>query len=67
MKKITDNQLIELGFEFHYDTWILDYDYEFNQKTNELFSINDGYGDVEFIVKIDDFNHLKTIVETFII
>lgn len=67
MRKITNTQLIELGFELHHNTWILDYDYEFNQKTNELFSINDGYGDVEFIVKVDNFNHLKNLVDTFIL
>lgn len=38
------------------------FDYEFNVKTQELWDINDGFGDPEFVCRITDFEKFKEII-----
>lgn len=64
--KITNKQAEDLGFNIiSIKEAILDSDYLFDFKTNELWFINDGFGDPELIVKIKNFEHLKQVIETF--
>lgn len=48
------------GINYVYGNW----DYEFRVKTQELYDINDGYGDPEFICKVTSIEELKRILET---
>lgn len=40
-----------------------DWEYEFNIKTQELWSINDGYGDSVFLCKVTNFEKLKELLD----
>lgn len=40
-----------------------DWEYEYNIKTQELWAINDGYGEPEFLCKVIDFEKLKELLE----
>lgn len=40
-----------------------DWEYEFNIKTQELWNINDGYGEPTFLCKVTDFEKLKELIE----
>ncbi len=39
------------------------WDYEFNIKNQELWYVNDGFGDPEFICKITHFDELKEMLK----
>ncbi len=39
------------------------WEYEFNIKTQELWSINDGLGEPEFLCRVTDFEKLKELLE----
>lgn len=38
------------------------WDFEFNIKTQELYTINDGFGEPEHVCKCVDFKHLKEVL-----
>lgn len=38
------------------------WDYLFNIKTQELFCINDGFGEPEFLCRVNDFEKLKELL-----
>jgi hypothetical protein len=63
---ITKEQLESLGFVTEDGgltyTDAPDWDFEFNIKTQELWNINDGFGEPEFLCKITDFNKLENII-----
>lgn len=44
---------------YYYGNW----DYEYYVLTQELYSINDGFGEPEFLGKITDFTELKKVLE----
>jgi hypothetical protein len=48
------------GINYIYGNW----DYEFRVKTQELYDINDGFGEPQFVCKVTDFDELKRILET---
>ena len=47
------------GKNYIYGNW----DYEFRISTQELYDINDGFGDPEFVCKVTDFGELKKLLE----
>ncbi len=63
---ISPDTLLEYGFCFirgnktvcYYGDW----DYSYNTITHELHDINDGYGEPDFIAKIDNLDHLITVM-----
>lgn len=67
MVKLDENQLNQLGFSKFNDPieYISkDMEYQFNILTNELFCINDGIGEPEFIVKINNYKHFVDILQS---
>jgi hypothetical protein len=66
MSKIDKQHLEKIGFKQLCDNsheFIYNYDYLFNTITNELYFINDGYGEPELIVnKIKDIKHLQQVI-----
>lgn len=64
-KKITIEQLKELNFVIG-KHFILtdDNNYEFDIHSNELLYINDGLGEPESVVIVDNFEHLKQVMES---
>jgi len=65
MSKINKTQLIELGFiEIDKTEYLLDSDYLLNIITNELFFVNDGYGEPELVAKIENYEHLIQVLES---
>jgi hypothetical protein len=67
---ITREQMMSIGYTVNkqepdlyvvYGSW----EYGFNIKTQELWHLNDGYGDPEFLVKITNFEKLKNLLELF--
>jgi hypothetical protein len=45
---------------YFYGNW----DYEFDVVSQELYDINDGFGEPQFVCKVTDFDELKRILET---
>ena len=64
---VTRDELLDLDFyslnnnpiEYFYDSW----EYMFLFNTQELFCINDGFGEPQFIAKIDNLAHLKEVLD----
>ena len=48
------------GNSYFYGNW----DYELHVASQELYDINDGFGDPQFVCKVTDFDELKRILET---
>lgn len=62
---ITKEQLNSIDYVSNDETLYTipgDWDYEFNIKTQELWSINDGIGEPEFLCKVTDFEKLKDLL-----
>lgn len=46
-------------YEYHWDSW----EYLYNSKTQTFWSINDGFGEPELLVKkVKDLKHLEEIL-----
>jgi pectin methylesterase-like acyl-CoA thioesterase len=65
---ITREQLEEIGFlspdnTLYYDTGM--WDYEYNVKTQKLFSHCEVDGDTEFIARVTDIEKFKEIIEIY--
>jgi hypothetical protein len=50
--------LIDSHYEYVHNSW----EYMFNIKTQQLFAINDGYGDPELLCIITNFEELKKLL-----
>jgi len=64
---ISKEQLESIGFSTEDNTLYYDapnWDFEYNIKTQELFSFNDGYGEPEFLCRVTDINQLEIILDT---
>lgn len=61
---INKEQLNSINFYSKDQTLYIDnnFDYEFNIKTQELWDINDGYGEPEFICRITNFEKFKELI-----
>jgi len=63
---ISKNNINSIGYTYSNDGYKYsvpgNWEYEFNIKTQELWHINDGIGDPEFICKITNFEKLKELL-----
>jgi hypothetical protein len=61
---ITKDQLNSISFfsddntSYYGGNW----DFEFNIKTQDLYTINDGFGEPELVCKCTNFKHLKEVL-----
>jgi hypothetical protein len=62
---ITHHQLIDIGLLINDKITYIDeyYDFEFNIKTQELWYINDGFGDPEFIARYIRIGDLENTID----
>ncbi len=64
---ITREQLATIDYTYSRDgarfSIAGEWEYEFNVKTQELWNINDGFGEPEFICKVTDFEKLKDLLD----
>jgi len=63
---ITKEELHSIGYNSVDNTLFNiagEWEYEFNIKTQELWHINDGIGEPEFICKVTNFEKLKEFLE----
>lgn len=64
---ITKEQLATIDYTYSEDGYKFsvagEWEYQFNVKTQELWNINDGVGEPEFICKITDFEKLKDLLD----
>lgn len=62
---ITKEQLISIdgltqdNISYYFGGW----EYEYNIKSQELWFINDGFGEPEFLCQITDFDKLKELLD----
>jgi hypothetical protein len=62
---ITKDELNSIGYVSNDNSSYVvpgEWEYEFNIKTQELWHINDGFGDPEFLCKVTDFEKLKDLL-----
>ena len=62
---ITKEQLNSIDYVSHKGTLFTipgNWEYEYNIKTQELWSINDGFGEPEFLCRVTDFEKLKELL-----
>ena len=63
---VTKKQIKSLGFTTTNGNEYCDapnWEYMFNIATQELYSINDGYGEPDLICRCRDLEHLKEVIE----
>jgi hypothetical protein len=62
---IIHNQLIDIGLLTNDKITYIDeyYDFEFNIKTQELWYINDGFGEPEFIARYTRIGDLENAID----
>jgi hypothetical protein len=61
LEKLKEIRFLESGPKTYLSS---DGDYLLNVKTRELFFLNDGYGEPELLLVVDDMNHLIFTLES---
>lgn len=67
---ISKEQLESIGFSTEDNTLYYDapnWDFEYNIKTQELFSFNELDGETEFLCRVTDINKLEELIDTYTI